>query len=572
MSGELEDGSAWRWRLDRRTLLRGAGVGGAGLTVAAFAACRTSERPAPASVNQPAVSKQPRRGGTIVHSGGDVASYDTRGTTLDPHINSALGASTFRHFYQGLVGYDLRTYEVRPELAQRWEQRSPTEYVFTLQPNVKWHNKPPANGRALTAADVVFSLERARTNDARFTGRSLLANVDKIEAPDTGTVRITTRSPDAATLSNLSGDILMVLAPEVVDKAGRFTTAEAVVGTGAFIMQSVEEQVGAEYVRNPDYWKPGLPYLDGIRTQHFSEEGSAWAAYLAGKIDICRVPGTEVKKFISQQTKDYVPAWDKDPGVLMMNPNTRVKPFDDARVCRALRLLIDHQEFITAWGEVWFGRGRHGSIFPTALDTWDLSEEEYGSYLEWKAPKDDAVKEALALLAAAGFTRQTPLKFELANQGIPPGTFSEAFAQLILAQWKRLGQGVVEPENKAYDLASSNTVRANRSYSYFVGGNQAGSNEVDAWLSQIYKTDASRNYANFSDPRLDAMIDRQRGIFDVAQRKQAVREIILYMIEHGPTTIPANRFFLSAARPQIQDFEPEFYMRGSQYEKLWLEG
>jgi peptide/nickel transport system substrate-binding protein len=366
----------------------------------------------------------------------------------------------------------------------------------------------------MTVEDVVFSLERCRTDAPQFTGRSLLTNVDKIEAAGRDRLRVTTKNPDAATLSNLSGDILMVLAPEVVEKAGKFATADEVVGTGAFIMRSVEQDVGADYVRNPDYWKPGLPYLDGLRTQHFNEEGTAWAAFQAGRLDITRVPGTEAKKYIAAQGQGFEPYWDRDPGVLMMNPNTRVAPFEDMRLARAMRLLIDHQEFNTAWGEVWFGRGRHGSIFPTALDSWDLSEEEYARHLEWKAPKDDAVREAMALLSAAGYNRQNPLKFELANQGIPPGTFSEGFAQLILGQWRRLGQGVVEPENKAYDLATSNTVRANRSYVYFVGGNQAGSNEPDSWLTQIYRTGAARNYANFSDARLDSMIDSQRAIVE----------------------------------------------------------
>jgi peptide/nickel transport system substrate-binding protein len=533
-------------------------------------ACGAEEKPSPVEVST-SVAKQPKRGGTISHVGGNVASYDTRGVPLDPHINSALSASTFRHFYQGLLGYDVRTYEVRPELAQRWEQPSQTEYVFTLQPGVKFHNKPPANGRLLTVEDVVFSLERARTDAPQFTGRSLLTNVDKIEPVGKDRLRVTTNNPDAATLSNLSGDLLMVLAPEVVEKAGKFATADEVVGTGAFMMRSVEQDVGAEYVRNPDYWKSGLPYLDGLRTQHFNEEGTAWAAYQAGKLDITRVPGTEVKSFLAAQGKDYQPVWDKDPGVLMMNPNMKAKPFDDLRIARAMRLLIDHREFNTAWSEVWFGRGRHGSIFPTALDTWDLTAEEYERFLEWKSPKDDAVKEALTLLSAGGYSRQNPLKFELANQGIPPGTFSEGFAQLILGQWKRLGQGTVEPENKAYDLATSNTVRANRSYAYFVGGNQAGSNEPDSWLTQIYRTGAARNYANFSDAKLDGMIDRQRSIFDSAQRKAAVKEILLHMIDNGPTTIPSNRFFLTAAKPQIQDLDPEFYIRGSQYEKVWLD-
>jgi len=59
----------------------------------------------------------------------------------------------------------------------------------------------------------------------------------------------------------------------------------------------------------------------------------------------------------------------------------------------------------TAWSEVYFGRGRAGSIFGTALESWYLSEQEYAQRIFWKQPKDDAVKEALTQLSAAGFTR-----------------------------------------------------------------------------------------------------------------------------------------------------------------------
>jgi peptide/nickel transport system substrate-binding protein len=557
----------WQRDLARRRVLQGAGVGSAALATAALLSCRREAGPQPTdAAKQEAV--QPRRGGNINYAGGLAGTFDTRGTGLDPYTYPAIAAIGYRLFYQGLLGYDPRTFEIQSELAQKWEQPSPTEYLLTLQPNVKWHNKPPANGRLLTADDVVFSLERARTNEPRFVSRSILTSVDKIEAPAKDRVRVTTKQPDVTTLNKLSADLLMILAPEVVERAGRFLTADTAVGTGAFIMKSLEEKVGAEYVRNPDYWKPGLPYLDSLRTIYFSDEQTAYAAFQGGQVDITRVLGTETKNYIAQRGPGFTPDWFLDNTYVFGQPNTKAKPMDDQRVTRALRLLIDHQQMISGWAEVWFGRGRHGAIFPTALQQWDLSHEEYERFQPWKPGKEEAIRDALSLLSAAGFSRETPLKFEVEISDAP---FNVAFAQLYQGMWRQHGQGAIETQLRPRDSATANQIRAQRNFTYLVHGNVPGITEPDSWLTEIYRTGASLNYMNFSDPKFDEMIDKQRTIFDVAQRKAAVREIVLYYIQNGPGSIPANRYFLNATKPNIRGYAPEFYLNGSQYEHVWLE-
>lgn len=548
-------------RLSRRRALRV--VAGGGAATALLVGCGRQEQ----AKRTP--TTEPKRGGVLTHAGGPAGSFESRGVGLDPHTYLAVAGQNYRLFYQGLLGYNPRTYGIQPELAQKWEQPSQTEYIFTLQPGVKWHNKPPANGRELTVDDVVFSLERARTDNPRFYSRSILTAVDTIEAVDRTTVRLTTRQPDATTLSKLSADVLLVLAPEVVERAGgRFATAETAVGTGAFIMKSLEEQVGAEYVRNPDYWKPGLPYLDGLRTVHLPDEQAAWAAFLAGKVDIARLSGTEVKVYVAQQGPNYTPDWFKDNTVIILQPNAKAAPMNDPRVTRALRLLLDHDEWKTAWAEVWFGRGRHGSIFPTALDTWDLTEEEYTRHLEWKQPKDEAAREALALLNAAGFTRANPLRFELTGR---TDSFAAAANEVAQAQWKRLGQGVVDVQINQVDIAVANQLRARRQFTYLIHGNVAGTTEPDSWLSEIYHSRGSANFMNFSDPKVDEMIDRQRTLFDLQQRKALVREMVLYLIDHCPGVVGSNRLFLNAVKPQVRNYTPEFHIHGAQYETVWLD-
>jgi peptide/nickel transport system substrate-binding protein len=571
MADRMDYWTRSRGRLKRRHLLVGSTAAVAAMGLAGCGGSNkstsTTGGSAPASGG---AAKQPKKGGLLVHVGGSAfGSYDSAGTQIDPAINTPNGARGFRLIYQALLGYDPRTYTVQPELAQKWEQISPTEVVFHLQPGVKWQNKAPLSGREFTAADAVFSLNRVRTNDPKFANRSLLANVDQIQAVDKATVRITTKGPDATVLSYVSADPAAMLAPEIIQKYDKLVTPEAVVGTGAFIMKSLQESVGAEYARNPDYWKTGMPYLDGIRTQQFDDQQGAYAAFQGGQIDITLLPGQETKAYVAKQGSNFTPDWFKDDTVFpMAQPNIKNKPMNDARVPRALRLLVDHDEFISAWIAPWFGKGRHGAALPAALDQWDYTNEEYASkFLEWKKPKDDAVKEALSLLSAAGYTKDNPLTFELSG-GV--GSFLSAASQLLQAQWTRLGQGVVKANIKEYDSAGQNAIRANRTFAFFVGGNGASFPEPDSWFSSIYHSGAARNYTGFSDPDFDAMVDKQRTLLDLNERKALVKTMISYLVDHGPTTLLANRNFLNGVKPKVHDYAPEFVLSGRQYEWIWM--
>lgn len=479
-------------------------------------------------------------------------------------------------FYQTVVRRNPRTAEVEPELAQRWEQPSPTEYILRLAPGVKWHNKPPVNGRLLTAHDVVFSLNRVRTDEPRFQNRLLFSSIDKIEAVDNNTVRVTTKAPDVSTLGNLAAFGAAILAPEVVEKAaGRFTTPDVAVGTGAFILETLDDNHSG-VVRNPDYWKPGLPYLDAIRNQFFSDDASAWAAFLARQIDLVANPvsGPEAKKlFEEQEGKDYTAEWFKDISWTSIQANIRRKPFDDIRVGKALKLLVDHEEASHQWAVTWFGRGYVTSFLPAALDDWDFTEQEYVTkFLEYKRPKDEAVREALRLLNAAGFTRDNPLRFE--TVGIS-GSFSANMVELHQAQINRLSQGVVQITNlRLLELARLNNVQAQGDFEYSVS-NLVPSQpyDPDSWFTTVVYTNGGRNYGKYSDPVVDAMVDKQRTIFDVAQRKAAVKEILTYLIENSPYTGWSGRYVLNVGRRRLKEWAPEGASArwGYNYERVWLD-
>ena len=559
----------------RRRLARGM-TAAAGLLAAACHA-KSGAGGSSAGKSPSSAAKQPKKGGILNYAGGIVGSFDTQGSGFDPQTVAASTGRNYAFFFERLVAYNIETYAIEAELAQKWEQPSSTEYVFHLQPNVKWHNRPPANGRLMKADDVLWTFQRAQTDDPRFQSRSLLSQVDKVEAPDQATIKLTMKAADASTFNKLASENLSVLCPEAYQKNPKFVSgdqkivnADDVIGTGAFTMKSAQQGVLVEYARNPDYWKPGLPYLDGFRSRNFADSQSSYAAFQANQIEVTLLGGPDVKPYIDRQPAGYTPAWGADDTLgVFIYPNTTVKPMDDPRVTRALRLLIDHDEFISGLALNVFGRGSYCSAFPPALSNWDLTQDEYKTKLEWKQPKDDAAKEAASLLNAAGYTKDKPLKFEVLINANPQGTTG---AQLMQAQWKRLSGGVVDTTINGQSQATAASLRQAGTFTYVQAGHSVGPVDPELWLSTTYRTHGSNNFAKFSDPQLDTMIDKQRQTFDDKQRHAVVRDTLLYMLDHCPYTVGTGLYYFHAYQQRVQGYKPEtHYLNGRLFQSVWLD-
>lgn len=555
--------------MNRRALLGSAGAAAAALAVAGCGSRSGRTKPgSPASSSGGrAANPAPKRGGTMT-----ISTNFERG--FDPHILQATQTGLFGMFYSMLLRSNHKTYELEPDLAATWEVPAPTELLFTLAPNIKWHDKAPVNGRALKVDDIIFSYQRVQTRDPKFINKSYLAGVDKMEAAGDRTLRLTLKQPDVTQLGNLSAPGLKILSPEAVDAAkGNLSDPSTVVGTGPFLLQSSEVNVGSTLVRNPAYFKPGLPYLDQIRLRAFPDAQSEWSAFLAGQIDHRWVPGEESENFVRDKSTQFQLDWFGDLDFYIAQAMTVKKPFDDPRVTRALRLFIDHDEFQKSWGEVWWGRARHSLCFGAGTaDNWDLSEDEYRQQLDWKQPKDTANKEALSRLAAAGFTKDNPLKFVLAGTSGATVPFQQAAVQLLQAQFKKNSAGAVEPEIKLYPSASWEAVRANGEFDYYVGGHATGGEDPDNSFGSTYRTGGGRNYGKMSDPQLDQMIARQRTLFDEQERKKAVRETVQYMIDHVPYGSLVSRYVLNASQLRLRAFPAEGVTTdwGDQYETVWV--
>ncbi len=519
-------------RVTRRRMLQGTALTGAGLAAAAVIGCGDEEEgggTSPGTTTPPAsgtTGGTPTRGGVFSWSG-SVGQYG--------HLDSSQAPSIGPNQLALLWGDALLTYQasdmtVTPNVASGYEQPDQTTIVFTLTPNIKFHNKPPVNGRALTAQDVVYTIQRLiEPNTALLQPwRNDFRSVDRIEAPDNSTVRLTMKSPDASLLGTMGHWYAFIAPSEAVDQFTDFKTGEAAISVGPFVASgSWSRDTGGRFERNPEYFKQGMPYFDAV--EHITTQTGAitWELVASDRLTRGIVSADEVNQGWDNRGHGLKRGTTGGSTPLNMPVNHNLDKFKDVRVRRALSLFIDRQEIVDF---TYFGtpESRPSVAIPGYLEFWNISTEDTERLpWGWDASKKDAdYQQANQLLDSAGVTTSNPLRFELMGWGGHP---SQGFGEPALAYFQaiykdRSGDRVqITPRGMEFstwrDLVVRNEFEAEL--------NVAGTGwEVDHVLSKFNESTGGLNYGRYNDPEMDRLIQRERSIFDTNERKAAVKAII----------------------------------------------
>jgi len=374
-------------QLSRRHLLK---LGGAALAGASAA---------------PAVARAqtPKRGGTLAIRTWDPPHFDPFQTiSYKTHI-----ALSFTHgrLLKHKAGPSVvpGTFPIEGDLAESWTQPNETTYVFKLRKGVRWHAKPPVSGRELTADDVVFSVNHFLTVKGN-ANAYMLRSVEKVEAIDKHTVKLTLKEPFVWFLDMLANPhAVAIVAREVVEKHGDLKKWESVIGTGPWMLDAYRPNVGLTYVRNPNYFLPGLPYVDRVEATVDEDNASRMAAFLSGKYDlgwefpgtIARVDWVQIKDTLAHRRPNLKTVEFPSPVMNHISMRTDQKPSSDVRVSHAMPLATDRKAIIESAYE---GVGAVNPPVPAALKEWSIPLDTLGGGA--RLYKHDPA-EARRLLAAA---------------------------------------------------------------------------------------------------------------------------------------------------------------------------
>jgi len=539
-------------RLSRRELVTLGGFAVAGMTLA------------------PSLTRAqtPKRGGTLTIRAWDPPFFDPMLTTAyRVHI-----PLTFTHsrLVKHKAGPSIvpGTFAIEGDLAESWSQPNEATWIFKLHRGVRWHNKPPVNGRELTAEDVRYSVERFLTVKGN-PGAYMLRAVDKVEAVDRYTIKFSLKEPFAWFLDMLANPIsLPIVARECVEKFGDLKKAESVVGTGPWMLESYRQNAGLTLLRHPAYFRPGLPYIDRVEILVDEDNASRIATFLAGRYDLgWEFPGTinrtdwvQIKDMLQRRRPNLKTAEFVANVETHISMRTDRAPFNDVRVRRAVSLAIDRQEMIDAVLE---GAGVFNPAFPAALKDWALPTNQLGDGARYF--KHDPV-EARRLLAAAGYPNGFPASVCFATYG---STTLVDLAQLILKDLKNVGIDA-RLDTKEYGAFIASCYFGQ--FDSMTYGPQTPFLEPDNFLYSMHYPGEQKNQSHVDDPVVTDFLVRQRRTFDTAKRREIIAEIQRYLATQQYYVQLPSAVYVAVWDGALKNYGPNLgYDYGGRLMAAWLD-
>ena len=525
-----------RGAISRRELARKAGM--LGLALPAFAWMDLATLSSGLAQDDPlataaetgllvAPEPEPKRGGILRTAFGI--------TTTSFDIYQGGNVAVLTHLYDGLVRFNpldgLQT--IIPSLATGWDiSDDGLTYTFTLRDGVTFHDGTP-----FTADDVVATFSRAINPPEGIVSimQSFYRSVESVEAVDPLTVTFNLSQPQADLLTALAAPFSVVYSKAALDANDQDLRGVVSPGTGPFVFDEYNEGERWAFSRNPNYWNPELPYLDGIELLHVAAWSDRGTAVLTDQADFSW--NVSVETFAEGERRDTIGTKQVPSiGCYMLYVNSRREPFNDPRVRRAMHLALNRQALI--------------GVFRTqetiALTRWITHASPYATPSEeiamlpgYRAEKDEDLATAQALMAEAGYA-----------DGI---TGVELLAASVAPHAEILAPALQDLLRTALniDLQIRVTERAQ-----LVAEESAGNfdlvldtptitvSDFSAIGNLYFRTDGSQNFGGYSNPAFDELLSAADQEMDVGARTAIFRQIEDALDEDPPWLLIGWTFHL----------------------------
>jgi len=500
--------------LGRRQFLRGiaatgaiAGAGGL------LAACGGSGSSSPASDTATA---KPKYGGNLSVGLAGGSSSDT----LDPHQGlTYVDTGRFEALYQPLVKLDKQA-QNEFVLAESITPHngSLSEWVIRIRPGVTFHS-----GKTLTSEDVIYTIHRITSN--QFSGISFLGpiNAKEVKALDKLTVLVPMTQPFGSFVDQLAGAWYYLYVVPNGWNGGRPD------GTGPFAYQSFTPGQRSVFVKNKNYWRHGVPYLDVLTFIDFSDNAAVQDALVTGAIQAA-----------GQLDPPQIPALANAHGVKPVTSRTgqfkpftmRVDqaPFNDVNVRQALRLLVDRQQMIDS-----------------ALDGFGVvASDHFAPYdpdFNGSLHRQQDIPQAKALLKKAG---QEKLNVTLTTSAIATGTV--AMATVLAEQAAAAGVTIKIKQVDPGTFFGDNYLNWPFSQDYY---------SYAAYLNQVAQSflpTSPFNETHSNNPHYNNLYAQANATANPSTRKQILYEMQQFDFTQGPYIIPTFMDTLDAYSDKLRGY------------------
>jgi ABC-type transport system substrate-binding protein len=491
--------------------------------------------------------QQPKPGGTLrIAMPGDMTFFNANQGPAPGYFTFWVWNNIFNSLLTMTPPPELK---VVPELAKSWEVQDGGEtWIFHLQEGVKFHD-----GTDFDAAAAKWNFERILDPETHSWVRPYYTSIDQVEAVDKYTLRVHMKEPFGSLHTVLAGYFqgIPMASPKAFETYGKDFVRHPT-GTGPFILKewSPGERVVLE--KNPQYFKPGLPYLDKLEIRIMKDPLTASTALRTGEVDfITRVPIQQALILEKMPGIHVVTGPPMAPTVAFLN--LRVKPFDDLHARRAIGGYgIDRDEIAKV---AFHGRVQPlvSVLAPGVPDAINLNEMY--PYSPEKAKQ---------LLKELGYDAQHPLKFTILI-GNQDATMAD-IAALIKNQMAKIG---VDAKINLVDAATGvNLLLVKHEYDMAVS-NWGSLLDINMRSVSFFKGMQS-DYMGINDPQLEEMVLWWRRTLDPEGRKKISADIQRRLADQLEWVNVTGYPFFQAYRNQVKDYA--FYDQAYFFlEKVWFE-
>jgi peptide/nickel transport system substrate-binding protein len=455
---------------------------------------------------------------------------------------------------------------ILPDLAEDWDASGDgLTYNITLQDGIKFHTIEgvPGSGTDLDCQDSVHSLNKYRNVETSRRAK----DVGAIESVECGAgsqdIVIKLSQPDAGLISMLAAGWSSVFPSELPYEDLETT----VIGTGPFVWQGYTKGGRAELTKNPDYWRDGFPYMDGIEDIVFAEETASFAAFRAKQLDmnsLMQYLYPEEGKILKEQDPDInvsiIPRlwWHSVSGQLS-DP-----VWGDERVRQAFNLALDRGQSTQILNQ---GAGDTGGWQPP-WSKWSLTREELDGKIGKKDGSDmeDRREQAKKLLEEAGFG-EGELKLNWLVLNTRESRLTPAFAQ---DQLKLIGVEIVQDIE---DRAAYVDREDRRDFQLKSSGGVAPVLNPSLFYSNIYLCDAPSNFSGYCDTEFEEMYTKQLSEQDEDERQSIVWEMerkLFNDLPHIQIRWVAEGMAWWPWVKNFHDVDPAYYNNVT-LEEVWME-
>ncbi len=464
------------------------------------------------------VEAAPKKGGVLKFVvGSKIPSYDG-------HIESTFGMiHPIRPFYSLLI-------RVNPEnpasptdfVCDVCEGGIPkpteghTKYTFKIRDDITFHN-----GQKLTSADVKATYDKiiSPPKGIESNRKAFFSMVKSVSAPDPKTLVFKLKYPTGAFVPALALPYNFIYSKADLDKHGYKWHQKNVNGTGAF--RFVQHQPGAfvEGKRYEKYHHKGKPYLDGYRAISAPKMAIRLQAIRGDRaaIEFRGFPPKardDLKKALGDKLTVQESDWNCN---LMVTPNHKRKPFDDARVRRALTLAIDRWGGSKYLSRIAIVKTVGGVVFPK--HPLAATKEELTKIAGYWPDINKSRAEAKRLLKEAGYPNG--FEFTLHNRGVDQPY--KVVGTWVIDQWRKIGLKVkqwVQPSGPFYA-----TLRKKKNFDVSIDFNcQSVINPLVDVSKFISDDRAGNQYAEYQDRQLDKWFDEMNREPDVKKQRAIMRK------------------------------------------------